>query len=234
MRSERMSLRRLGVFTNRALVGAVALTVALQILLVVVAVPARPTRLAGTRGGTLAAGDRDRARLPRRRRARQGTAAPGAPVLTAHTAAVDLYWIPLGAGGHSVRFNGLLFEAIDAARRHRRRCDLYHAALVIAYDGEDYTIEIAPSPDADQASRGVVGTGPSAAATSAGCACFATRCAAGVAARFRTPRSGRRAPPAQQRSAGRAPAAAPRPGRPQAGLGARRAAARARCGTRTP
>jgi Ca2+-transporting ATPase len=34
MRSERMSLRQLGVFTNRALVGAVALTVALQALLV--------------------------------------------------------------------------------------------------------------------------------------------------------------------------------------------------------
>ena len=36
MRSERLSLRRLGVFSNRALVGAVALTVVLQILLVVV------------------------------------------------------------------------------------------------------------------------------------------------------------------------------------------------------
>ena len=36
MRSELMSLRQLGVFTNRALVGAVALTVALQLLLVCV------------------------------------------------------------------------------------------------------------------------------------------------------------------------------------------------------
>ena len=36
MRSERLSLRRLGVLSNRALVGAVALTVALQVLLVVV------------------------------------------------------------------------------------------------------------------------------------------------------------------------------------------------------
>ncbi len=35
MRSERTSLRRLGFFTNRSLVGAVALTVALQVLLVV-------------------------------------------------------------------------------------------------------------------------------------------------------------------------------------------------------
>lgn len=27
-------------------------------------------------------------------------------------AAVDLYWLPLGAGGHSVRINGLVFEAV--------------------------------------------------------------------------------------------------------------------------
>jgi P-type Ca2+ transporter type 2C len=39
MRSERVSLRRLGVFSNRALVGAVALTVALQVLLVAVPLP---------------------------------------------------------------------------------------------------------------------------------------------------------------------------------------------------
>jgi hypothetical protein len=78
---------------------------------------------------------------------------------TSPTAAVDLYWIPLGAGGHSVRFNGRVFEALAAARRHRRRCDLYHAALVVELEGERYTIEVAPSPDADEASRGVVGTG---------------------------------------------------------------------------
>ena len=74
-------------------------------------------------------------------------------------AAVELYWIPLGAGGHSVRFNGRVLEAIQAARRHRRRCDLYHATIVVELGGERYTIEVAPSPDADEASRGVVGTG---------------------------------------------------------------------------
>jgi hypothetical protein len=72
---------------------------------------------------------------------------------------VDLYWIPLGAGGHCVRFNGRVFEAIQAARRHRRRRDLYHAAIVVALGEDRYTIEVAPSPDADGASRGVVGTG---------------------------------------------------------------------------
>jgi hypothetical protein len=76
-------------------------------------------------------------------------------------AAVDLYWIPLGAGGHSsVRFNGRVFEAIDAARSHRVRCALFHAALVVAVDDDRYTIEIAPSPDAHEATRGVVATGP--------------------------------------------------------------------------
>ncbi len=75
-------------------------------------------------------------------------------------AVVDLYWIPLGAGGHSVRFNGQVYEALLAARRHRARCDLYHAALVVELGGVRHTIELAPSPDADLAARGVVATGP--------------------------------------------------------------------------
>jgi hypothetical protein len=78
---------------------------------------------------------------------------------TSNTSAVELYWIPLGAGGHSVRFNGQVFEAIAAASQHRRRCDLYHAALVVELDGDRYTIELAPSPNADEVSRGVVATG---------------------------------------------------------------------------
>jgi hypothetical protein len=75
-------------------------------------------------------------------------------------AAVDLYWIPLGAGGHSVRFNGKVFEALQAARERRPRGDLYHAALIVHLDGDRYTIELAPSPDSNAASRGVVATGP--------------------------------------------------------------------------
>jgi hypothetical protein len=74
-------------------------------------------------------------------------------------ASVDLYWIPLGAGGHSVRVNGKVFEAIEAARHHRPRWDLYHAALIVELDADRYAIEIAPSPNADEASRGVVATG---------------------------------------------------------------------------
>jgi hypothetical protein len=72
---------------------------------------------------------------------------------------MDLYWIPLGAGGHSVRFNGRVFEAIQAACQHRQRSVLYHSALVVELDDDRYTIELAPSPDAAEAIRGVVGTG---------------------------------------------------------------------------
>ena len=75
------------------------------------------------------------------------------------SAAVDLYWIPLGAGGHCVRANGRVFEALQAVRERRRRNDLYHAVLIVELDGENYAIELAPSPDADEASRGVVATG---------------------------------------------------------------------------
>lgn len=74
-------------------------------------------------------------------------------------ASVDLYWIPLGAGGHCVRLSGRAFEALAAARRRRQRRELYHTALVIELDGDRYAIELAPSPDADQTGRGVVGTG---------------------------------------------------------------------------
>src|SRR5919199_5245628 len=81
-------------------------------------------------------------------------------VQPSRTAAVDLYWIPLGAGGHCVRFNGRVFEALEAACQRRQRCDLYHAALVVELDGDRYAIELAPSPDADEASRGVIATGP--------------------------------------------------------------------------
>jgi hypothetical protein len=65
--------------------------------------------------------------------------------------AVDPCWIPLGAVGHCMRFNGRVFEAIEAARRHRQRCDLDHAALVVELAGDRYTIEIAPSRNADDA-----------------------------------------------------------------------------------
>jgi hypothetical protein len=47
------------------------------------------------------------------------------------TAAVDLYWLPLGAGGHFVRLNGRAYEALMARIERRRAYDLYHSALQV-------------------------------------------------------------------------------------------------------
>jgi hypothetical protein len=76
------------------------------------------------------------------------------------TAAVDLSWIPLGAGAHVVRLSGKVFEAIDATVHRRPRCDLYHSALQIALDGDRWIVEMTPVPDDDGARRGVVVEGP--------------------------------------------------------------------------
>jgi|SRR5215207_3439158 len=46
-------------------------------------------------------------------------------------AAVDLYWLPLGAGGHFVRLNGRLYEALAARLERRPARDLYHSALQV-------------------------------------------------------------------------------------------------------
>jgi hypothetical protein len=73
---------------------------------------------------------------------------------------VDLLWLPLGAGGHVVRLNGLVYEALVAARERRPRCDLYHAALEVRAGGDRYTIEMGPVWGNTQTDRGVVVEGP--------------------------------------------------------------------------
>ena len=75
-------------------------------------------------------------------------------------AAVDLYWIPLGAGAHVVRISGKLFEAVSALVARRPRCDLYHSALVITLPEGHFMIEQAPVPDLHGERRGVVAEGP--------------------------------------------------------------------------
>ena len=79
-----------------------------------------------------------------------------------HPTRVDLYWIPLGAGGAGfVRLNGRLYEAIRARAERRTPLDLYHTALEVHTGGERFTIESAwPSPDRDTGSRGVEVEGP--------------------------------------------------------------------------
>jgi hypothetical protein len=73
---------------------------------------------------------------------------------------VDLYWIPLGAGGHVVRLNGKVYEAITAFLEHRPRCALFHSALKVSVPDGRFVIESAPIPDQRGRARGVVAEGP--------------------------------------------------------------------------
>src|SRR2546423_12372484 len=73
---------------------------------------------------------------------------------------VDLYWLPLGAGGHSVRLNGRVFEWVAARLEHRNRCDLYHAALVVRVPEGQFVIEQASNSENHGEERGVVAQGP--------------------------------------------------------------------------
>jgi hypothetical protein len=58
---------------------------------------------------------------------------------------IDLYWLPLGAGGHSVRLNGKVFEWCAARLERRDRCDLYHSALQVYVPEGRFVIEQAPA-----------------------------------------------------------------------------------------
>jgi hypothetical protein len=73
---------------------------------------------------------------------------------------VDLYWLPLGAGGHFVRFNGRVFEAAAARFQRRAACDLYHTALEVRVSAARFVIEMTPVPDTHGEQRGVVAEGP--------------------------------------------------------------------------
>ena len=74
---------------------------------------------------------------------------------------IDLLWIPLGAGGWFVRFNGRVWEAVQAWREGRRPRDLYHSALEVHLPAGRFVVENAwPSPDLQGSSRGVVVEGP--------------------------------------------------------------------------
>jgi len=73
---------------------------------------------------------------------------------------VDLYWLPLGAGGHSVRLNGRVFEAVAAHLERRQSLDLYHSALEVRVPQGRFVIEQAPVRDRAGSARGVVAEGP--------------------------------------------------------------------------
>ncbi len=71
---------------------------------------------------------------------------------------IDLYWLPLGAGGHSVRLNGRVFEAVVSRLERRAACDLYHSALIAQVPEGRFVIEQAPVWRSE-VERGVVAEG---------------------------------------------------------------------------
>ena len=79
--------------------------------------------------------------------------------IAASGASVDLYWLPLGAGGHCVRLNGRAYETIAARIGRRPRYDLYHSALEVTLPEGRFVIEQAPVRKRDGVDRGVVGEG---------------------------------------------------------------------------
>jgi hypothetical protein len=94
----------------------------------------------------------------RRLRAPGGNAG-GSSTLEGRTA-IELYWLPLGAGGHSVRFNGRVYEAVAAWLGRRPAQELYHSALIVRTPAAAFVIEQAPVRDDRGADRGVVAEGP--------------------------------------------------------------------------
>ncbi len=73
---------------------------------------------------------------------------------------VDLFWLPLGAGGHVVRANGWIYEAVAARLAGRARRALYHSALEVHFAGDRFVIEMGPVWNTPDPQRGVVGQGP--------------------------------------------------------------------------
>jgi hypothetical protein len=76
------------------------------------------------------------------------------------SASIDLFWLPLGAGGRFVRWNGRLYEWWSARRERRESADLYHSGLMICLDDIMYAVELGPVWNVPDADRGVLVQGP--------------------------------------------------------------------------
>jgi|GEM_PF-6521580 len=104
--------------------------------------------------------------------------------LPARNVGIDLYWLPLGAGGNCVRLNGRVYELLHAFLDRRRPLDLYHSALEVTVPEGRFVIENSwPIPNTNRMSRGVTVEGQSEVATSVASGSFATRCGGGARAR---------------------------------------------------
>lgn len=78
------------------------------------------------------------------------------------TSAVELLWLPLGAGPGSalVRLSGRAYEAATARRDHRPRRALVHTALRVTVDGTPVVVEMTPDWSPSRPGREVVVRGP--------------------------------------------------------------------------
>ncbi|ORL16048.1 hypothetical protein A6I85_00385 [Prescottella equi] len=75
-------------------------------------------------------------------------------------AAVDLYWIPLGAGSPVVQRCGRMYERIAATLSGREPAQLYHCGLKVLVFPDVFVIEMAPAWQFTSIDRGVVLEGP--------------------------------------------------------------------------
>jgi hypothetical protein len=73
--------------------------------------------------------------------------------------AVDLYWLPLGAGGQVVRRCGQAYERLVALAANRPPLGLYHAALEVTTAEGRFAIELTPVRRGAGSECGVVGRG---------------------------------------------------------------------------
>lgn len=72
---------------------------------------------------------------------------------------IELYWLPLGAGGRSVRINGRVYEGVVARAERRPPLALYHSALVVNAPAGRFVIEVTPVARGDRKTRGAVAEG---------------------------------------------------------------------------
>ena len=101
-------------------------------------------------------------------------------------AGIDLFWLPLGAGGHSVRLNGRVFEAVAARAGRRPVCDLYHSALEVYARGGRFVIEMTPVAAGDQPCAASSRAEPWVPGGRDACGSSDTRCVGRTAAGSRT------------------------------------------------
>lgn len=81
-----------------------------------------------------------------------------------------------------MRFSGLIYEAIAAARRHGQRCKLFHPVLEIRLPHGGYFVEMAPTQTVRATAAASLRKDQSDFARSLYLLCSVMRCAAGETA----------------------------------------------------